>query len=91
MVSTKKSYIFKKAAVFSWRFVYVGMSFQWASGIKGLKGVSVSIHYEKIHPLAVEMYKTKNDLAPDIASGMFCLQTQSAQLRLFSALTVERD
>ena len=38
------------------------------------KDDSVSIHHNKIHALAIEMYKVANDMSPDIMNGVFKLR-----------------
>ena len=42
-----------------------------------LKDGLVSIHQENIQTLVIEMCKVKNDIVPEIASYIFCLQKQS--------------
>ena len=38
------------------------------------KGNSVSLHYNNIHALAIELYKMANDMYPKITSGVFELR-----------------
>ena len=38
------------------------------------KDNSVSIHYNNIHTLAIEMYKVTNDMPPDIMNEVFKLR-----------------
>ena len=41
------------------------------------KGNSVSIHHRNIQPLATELFKVKNNIAPEIMKRTFCSKNES--------------
>ena len=45
------------------------------------KDNSVSIHHRKIQALATEMFKVKNNIAPEIMKGLFAPKMSSYDLR----------
>ena len=54
------------------------------------KDNSVSIHHRNIQNLAIELYKVKNNLAPEIIKELFALRENSYELRNNTDFTIER-
>ena len=54
------------------RIIYNGKHFDFEKLL--IKDNSVSIHYNNIHALAIELYKIANDISPKIMSEVFRLR-----------------
>ena len=54
------------------------------------KDNSVSIHYRNLQVLATEMYKIKNDMAPELLNAIFQNRTLPYNLRTNSSFSVRQ-